>query len=112
MYCHIYRQHFDWLLETDTVAHVNSCFKHALFFGMEFGLVKLEDVAPIKGLALHFLEQAQREIAEAEAAEDQQQQQQQQQQRKQQQQQQQQQRDTALLRQKQQQTQEQQIRRP
>ncbi|KAL8441348.1 hypothetical protein Emag_007248 [Eimeria magna] len=36
MYCHIYRQHFDWLLE---------------------------------GLALHFLEQAQRDIAEAEASE-------------------------------------------
>ncbi|KAL8437418.1 hypothetical protein ACSSS7_001013 [Eimeria intestinalis] len=89
MYCHIYRQHFDWLLEplfayshqrcpaatssnssssssvdTDTVAHVNCCFKHALYFGSEFRLVKLED-----GLALHFLEQAQRDIAEAEASE-------------------------------------------
>lgn len=68
MYCHIYRQHFDWLLETDTVAHVNCCFKHALYFGTEFRLVKLDDVAPVKGLALHFLEQAQREIAEADAA--------------------------------------------
>ncbi|KAL8446575.1 hypothetical protein Emed_005029 [Eimeria media] len=58
---------------------------HALYFGSEFRLVKLEDVAPIKaskstaggplykgplyGLALHFLEQAQRDIAEAEASE-------------------------------------------
>ncbi|OEH76030.1 mob1 phocein family domain-containing protein [Cyclospora cayetanensis] len=53
MYCHIYRQHFDWLLETDTVAHVNCCFKHALFFGAEFRLVKLEDVAPIRASSTH-----------------------------------------------------------
>lgn len=70
MYCHIYRQHFDWLLETDTVAHVNCCFKHALYFGTEFCLVKIDDVAPIKGLAMHFLDQAQREIQDAEAAGD------------------------------------------
>ncbi|PFH36022.1 Mob1/phocein family protein [Besnoitia besnoiti] len=61
VYCHIYRQHFEFLVETDTVAYVNCCFKHALLFGNEFQLITERDVAPVANLVKIFLGQAQQE---------------------------------------------------
>ncbi|CBZ51380.1 hypothetical protein NCLIV_044420 [Neospora caninum Liverpool] len=61
VYCHIYRQHFEYLVETDTVAYVNCCFKHALLFGDEFQLITDKDVAPVANLVKIFLGQAQQE---------------------------------------------------
>lgn len=34
-------------MQTDTVAYVNCCFKHALLFGNEFHLITEADIAPI-----------------------------------------------------------------
>ncbi|ESS33296.1 Mob1/phocein family protein [Toxoplasma gondii GAB2-2007-GAL-DOM2] len=61
IYCHIYRQHFEYLVETDTVAYVNCCFKHALLFGNEFHLITDADVAAVANLVKIFLKQAQSE---------------------------------------------------
>jgi MOB kinase activator 1 len=39
----IYHQHFKVIEEEGAAAHLNTCFKHFLFFTFEFGLISQDD---------------------------------------------------------------------
>jgi len=47
VYAHIYHAHFDLIVEQKAQAHLNSCFKHFIYFVKEFGLIQDRDLAPM-----------------------------------------------------------------
>jgi len=48
LYAHIYYSHFDKVCSIGAKAHLNTCFKHFVFFVLEFKLVEDKDLAPLK----------------------------------------------------------------
>ncbi|GAB5358945.1 hypothetical protein AAMO2058_000502500 [Amorphochlora amoebiformis] len=50
VYAHIYNSHFEEIITMGAEAHLNTCFKHFLFFVVEFKLVKDKDMIPMKPL--------------------------------------------------------------
>jgi len=48
LYAHIYYSHFDKICAIGAKAHLNTCFKHFIFFILEFQLVDEKDLAPLK----------------------------------------------------------------
>jgi MOB kinase activator 1 len=50
LYAHIYYQHFDSIRAIGANAHLNTCFKHFIFFVQEFKLIDDEELAPLKKL--------------------------------------------------------------
>eukprot|EP00013_Stygamoeba_regulata_P027077 CAMPEP_0177663642 /NCGR_PEP_ID=MMETSP0447-20121125/20031_1 /TAXON_ID=0 /ORGANISM="Stygamoeba regulata, Strain BSH-02190019" /LENGTH=127 /DNA_ID=CAMNT_0019169485 /DNA_START=361 /DNA_END=744 /DNA_ORIENTATION=+ len=50
VYGHIYHIHFDQLLAMESVAHLNTCFKHFMMFVREFDLVEKKEQEPLREL--------------------------------------------------------------
>jgi len=50
VYAHIYYHHFEEIRKVGANAHLNSCFKHYVYFALEFQLVEQADMAPLQDL--------------------------------------------------------------
>jgi len=50
IYAHIYYAHKERVVELTFEAHLNSCFKHFLYFILEFNLVREEELKPLQPL--------------------------------------------------------------
>ena len=50
VYAHIYHSHSERVVELTFEAHLNSCFKHLMYFVLEFGLVRAEELKPLRPL--------------------------------------------------------------
>jgi len=58
LYAHIYYSHFDKIDKIGAKAHLNTCFKHFVFFILEFKLVDDKDLAPLKNFIDKFKDEA------------------------------------------------------
>jgi len=54
LYGHIYFSHFEKIRSIGANAHLNTCFKHFVFFILEFSLVSKEELAPLQKLIVKF----------------------------------------------------------
>lgn len=50
VYAHIYHQHFSEVVRLGEEAHLNTSFKHFIFFVQEFGLIDRRELAPLQEL--------------------------------------------------------------
>mmetsp|Transcript_76763 Transcript_76763/g.152198 ORF Transcript_76763/g.152198 Transcript_76763/m.152198 type:complete len:282 (+) Transcript_76763:93-938(+) len=50
VYAHIFYCHFERVVELSFEAHLNSCFKHFMYFILEFDLVRAEELRPLQPL--------------------------------------------------------------
>ncbi|XP_018603696.1 MOB kinase activator 1A-like isoform X1 [Scleropages formosus] len=50
VYAHIYHQHFDSVIQLQEEAHLNTSFKHFIFFVQEFNLIDRRELAPLQDL--------------------------------------------------------------
>ena len=50
VYAHIYHQHFREVVELSEEAHLNTSFKHFIFFVQEFGLIDKRELVPLQEL--------------------------------------------------------------
>ncbi|KFP54298.1 MOB kinase activator 1A, partial [Cathartes aura] len=50
VYAHIYHQHFDSVMRLQEEAHLNTSFKHFIFFVQEFNLIDRRELAPLQEL--------------------------------------------------------------
>jgi MOB kinase activator 1 len=50
VYAHIYHAHFPRVVSLQEEAHLNTSFKHFIFFVQEFGLVDNKELAPLDEL--------------------------------------------------------------
>ena len=50
VYAHIYHQHFQQVMQLQEEAHLNTSFKHFIFFVQEFSLVDKRELAPLQEL--------------------------------------------------------------
>lgn len=54
VYAHIYCSHIDKVAELGADAHLNTCFKHFVFFVLHFDLVERKELAPLEDLIEKF----------------------------------------------------------
>jgi len=50
VYAHIYHSHFQKIVGLGAEAHLNTCFKHFIYFVHEFKLIDPKELAPLKDL--------------------------------------------------------------
>ncbi len=50
VYAHIYHQHFSEIVQLQEEAHLNTSFKHFIFFVQEFNLIDRKELAPLQEL--------------------------------------------------------------
>jgi len=50
VYAHIYHQHFSHVVNLGEEAHLNTSFKHFIYFVQEFGLIDKRELAPLQEL--------------------------------------------------------------
>uniref|UniRef100_A0A8C6PP84 MOB kinase activator 1Bb n=1 Tax=Nothobranchius furzeri TaxID=105023 RepID=A0A8C6PP84_NOTFU len=50
VYAHIYHQHFDSVMQLQEEAHLNTSFKHFIFFVQEFNLIDRKELVPLQEL--------------------------------------------------------------
>lgn len=50
MYGHIYLNHVSDMERAGAISHLNSCFKHFIFFSLEFELVEERELVPLQVL--------------------------------------------------------------
>lgn len=50
VYAHIYHSHFQKIVGLGAEAHLNTCFKHYIYFVFEFKLIDPKELAPLKDL--------------------------------------------------------------
>jgi len=50
VYAHIYHQHFREVVELSEEAHLNTSFKHFIFFVKEFNLIDKKELVPLQEL--------------------------------------------------------------
>jgi len=50
VYAHIYHQHFEQVIQLQEEAHLNTSFKHFIFFVQEFNLVEKKELMPLQEL--------------------------------------------------------------
>ena len=50
VYAHTYCHHYERVVELQFEAHLNSCFKHFLYFVLEFELVRAPELKPLQPL--------------------------------------------------------------
>ncbi len=48
VYAHIYHSHFERIVTLGAEAHLNTCFKHFIFFVIEFELVESRELVPMQ----------------------------------------------------------------
>jgi len=68
IYAHIYYHHWDRIQEMGADAHLNTCFKHFIFFVKRFDLIGPEELAPLDELIASFIEDHKAEKAAGGAA--------------------------------------------
>lgn len=56
VYAHIYHSHFSNIMRLGAEAHLNTCFKHFIYFIDEFKLVEDKELAPLAELIQQFKE--------------------------------------------------------
>jgi len=56
VYAHIYHSHFQHIMSLGTEYHLNTCFKHFIYFIDEFKLVDEKELAPLAELIQEFKE--------------------------------------------------------
>ena len=49
-YAHIYQQHFSQVVSLGEEAHLNTSFKHFIYFVQEFSLIDKRELAPLQDL--------------------------------------------------------------
>jgi MOB kinase activator 1 len=54
VYAHMYHSHFKQICSLDEEAHLNTCFKHFIFFTMHYNLVDAKELAPLQELIDQF----------------------------------------------------------
>jgi len=54
VYAHIYHAHFAKIVSLGEEAHLNTCFKHFLFFTQEFQLIQRSELEPLQDLITQF----------------------------------------------------------
>jgi len=54
VYAHIYHSHFKQICSLDEEAHLNTCFKHFIFFTLHYNLVDSKELAPLQELIDQF----------------------------------------------------------
>jgi MOB kinase activator 1 len=50
VYAHIYIEHFSQVMQLQEEAHLNTSFKHFIYFIQEFDLVEKKELAPLQDL--------------------------------------------------------------
>jgi len=50
VYAHIYHSHFQRIVGLGAEAHLNTCYKHFIYFVYEFKLIDPKELAPLKDL--------------------------------------------------------------
>jgi len=65
VYAHIYHSHFQQVISLGMEAHLNSCFKHFMYFVLEFALLDKREMMPLRDLIHSMLGKA--AVAEIEA---------------------------------------------
>lgn len=55
VYAHIYHEHFQRIVGMGAEAHLNTCFKHFIFFVTEFHLVDVKELAPLADLIIQLV---------------------------------------------------------
>lgn len=50
VYAHVYHSHFSKVVDLGAEAHLNTCFKHFIFFVHEFQLIEEKETEPLKDL--------------------------------------------------------------
>jgi len=63
IYAHVYSTHFDQLRRLGANAHLNTCFKHFVYFTREFSLIDDDELAPLKKLIVRFLNEPVESVA-------------------------------------------------
>ena len=48
VYAHVYLSHFPRIVELGAEAHLNTCFKHFIYFVQEFKLIDPQELEPLK----------------------------------------------------------------
>ncbi|ETO08927.1 mps one binder kinase activator-like 1A, partial [Reticulomyxa filosa] len=56
VYGHIYHSHIEKMAQLECEAHLNTCFKHFIYFVKEFKLVDDKELAPLKDIIQAMLE--------------------------------------------------------
>lgn len=55
VYGHMYHHHIQKIVQLDAEAHLNTCFKHFIYFVKEFKLVDERELAPLADTINHML---------------------------------------------------------
>ncbi len=55
VYGHMYHHHIEKIIQLDAEAHLNTCFKHFVYFVKEFKLVDERELAPLSDTIDHML---------------------------------------------------------
>jgi len=55
VYAHIYHSHFPKIVSLGEEAHLNTSFKHFIYFVKEFELIDKKELAPLQELITQFL---------------------------------------------------------
>lgn len=55
VYAHIYHHHIDSIRQIDAERHVNTCFKHFIYFVREFDLIESKEMTPLQDLINEFV---------------------------------------------------------
>lgn len=50
VYAHIYHSHFQKIVSLKEEAHLNTCFKHFIYFTQHFNLIDKKELAPLQEL--------------------------------------------------------------
>ena len=49
VYAHMYHSHWDLMVSLGAEAHLNTCFKHFMYFTHAFSLIDQKELAPLAG---------------------------------------------------------------
>ena len=52
VYAHIYHSHWEVMVSLGAEAHLNTCFKHFMYFTHAFSLIDKKELAPLAGMLL------------------------------------------------------------
>ncbi len=56
VYAHIYHTHFQHIMLLSAETHLNTCFKHFIYYIDQFQLVETKELAPLHELIQQFME--------------------------------------------------------
>lgn len=68
VYGHIYHSHIDEINKLNADAHLNTCFKHFMYFVQEFQLIDKEELQPLQPIIDSIMKRDQKAVAAANAA--------------------------------------------